>query len=272
MRVLRIASDLHLEHFKFLNAKDIISKMLPEGEVEYSNQILILAGDISSRVEQLLDFLDECAKTFYQVIAIPGNHESYGHDINLWRKQMVKDLPKHKNLFYAENDAKCVVIDNTRFIFGILWADGGSKPLDEILVSRALNDFRIIRNGDGPFSVADMKLIHENQKTFIRNTLSEPFSGKTVVISHHLPSYTLVSERFAATDLSKPDINGGFASKCDDIIQEFNPNLWIHGHTHDTIDRMIGSTRIICNPRGYPNEFMNSHNHFSNICIRLDEL
>ena len=26
---------------------------------------------------------------------------------------------------------------------------------------------------------------------------------------------------------------------------------WIHGHTHDACDYMIGDTRVLCNPRGY---------------------
>ena len=29
--------------------------------------------------------------------------------------------------------------------------------------------------------------------------------------------------------------------------------VWTHGHTHDTFDYMIGSTRIVCRPRGYAN-------------------
>jgi hypothetical protein len=27
--------------------------------------------------------------------------------------------------------------------------------------------------------------------------------------------------------------------------------LWTHGHTHEDFDYMVGSTRIVCNPRGY---------------------
>jgi len=29
--------------------------------------------------------------------------------------------------------------------------------------------------------------------------------------------------------------------------------LWTHGHTHEDFDYMVGSTRIVCNPRGYIN-------------------
>jgi hypothetical protein len=29
---------------------------------------------------------------------------------------------------------------------------------------------------------------------------------------------------------------------------------WLFGHTHNFVDLMIGSTRIVANPRGYPSE------------------
>ncbi len=30
--------------------------------------------------------------------------------------------------------------------------------------------------------------------------------------------------------------------------------LWVHGHIHKQSDYKIKDTRIICNPRGYPDE------------------
>ena len=30
--------------------------------------------------------------------------------------------------------------------------------------------------------------------------------------------------------------------------------VWIHGHTHHSVDYMIGSTRIVANQRGYPDQ------------------
>jgi hypothetical protein len=37
----------------------------------------------------------------------------------------------------------------------------------------------------------------------------------------------------------------------DSFISAFQPDLWIHGHVHDSFDYQIGRTRIVCNPRGY---------------------
>ena len=47
-------------------------------------------------------------------------------------------------------------------------------------------------------------------------------------------------------------MNGAYSSDLSEFILD-NPEIkvWTHGHTHDNFDYMIGSTRIICNPRGY---------------------
>jgi Icc-related predicted phosphoesterase len=38
------------------------------------------------------------------------------------------------------------------------------------------------------------------------------------------------------------------------MILALNPRLWIHGHTHTSFDYMIGDTRVVANPHGYPGE------------------
>jgi hypothetical protein len=37
----------------------------------------------------------------------------------------------------------------------------------------------------------------------------------------------------------------------DSYIMETQPKLWIHGHTHESMDYFIDKTRIVCNPFGY---------------------
>ena len=36
------------------------------------------------------------------------------------------------------------------------------------------------------------------------------------------------------------------------LVERYQPALWIHGQTHEACDYLIGQTRIVCNPRGYP--------------------
>ena len=47
-------------------------------------------------------------------------------------------------------------------------------------------------------------------------------------------------------------MNGGYHSDLSEfILDRPGIKLWTHGHTHELFDYMIGSTRIVCNPRGY---------------------
>jgi len=48
--------------------------------------------------------------------------------------------------------------------------------------------------------------------------------------------------------------SAAFASNMEDLIFETGPDLWVHGHIHDSSDYRIGKTRVICNPRGYAHE------------------
>jgi Icc-related predicted phosphoesterase len=34
-------------------------------------------------------------------------------------------------------------------------------------------------------------------------------------------------------------------------IRRWQPQLWLHGHTHDSFDYRVGATRVVANPRGY---------------------
>ena len=72
-----------------------------------------------------------------------------------------------------------------------------------------------------------------------------------MVVGHHAPSSLSVHERFVRDTI----MNGGYYSDLSEFILD-NPKivLWTHGHMHDPCDYMIGDTRVICHPRGYPGE------------------
>jgi Icc-related predicted phosphoesterase len=58
----------------------------------------------------------------------------------------------------------------------------------------------------------------------------------------------------AAPRYANDPLNPAFASRLESLIEEYQPALWIHGHTHDPCDYELFRTRIVCNPRGYPGE------------------
>jgi hypothetical protein len=47
-------------------------------------------------------------------------------------------------------------------------------------------------------------------------------------------------------------VNGAYHSDLSNfILDRPQIKLWTHGHTHHAFDYMLGSCRIVCNPRGY---------------------
>lgn len=69
--------------------------------------------------------------------------------------------------------------------------------------------------------------------------------AETVVVTHHLPLGQSIPEQFVGNILSP-----AYASNLATLVGR--SKLWIHGHIHDNVDYMGGMTRVVCNPRGYP--------------------
>jgi Icc-related predicted phosphoesterase len=72
---------------------------------------------------------------------------------------------------------------------------------------------------------------------------------KRVVITHHAPSYNSISPGFENSNL-----NSAFVSDLDKLMIQYNPVLWVHGHTHSSCNYVIGKTHVISNPCGYYGE------------------
>ena len=67
--------------------------------------------------------------------------------------------------------------------------------------------------------------------------------------SHHAPS-----PRSEPPYLVNSPLKPAFASNLDELVEESGVPLWIHGHTHYNVDYVIGSTRVLTNQLGYPDQ------------------
>jgi Icc-related predicted phosphoesterase len=75
-----------------------------------------------------------------------------------------------------------------------------------------------------------------------------PLTGERVVITHHAPVINPKTQ-YADSPIS-PAFNSLDMLK---VIEDYQPNLWVYGHTHECDDQTIGKTRILSNQLGYPN-------------------
>jgi death-on-curing family protein len=248
---LHILSDLHFEFQKWRTAIDVNA---------IDADVSILAGDIAVGLEGIAWALQAFKRP---VIYVMGNHEYYGQRAmqKTFEKTRQKCAGTHVHLL--ENET--VTIGNVRFIGATLWtdfnllgADRQAESMDE--AQRERTDYSVIfcsrrgsrlaepgftsrRQGDllTPKKVLAM---HTEGREFIKAQLAIPFSGQTVVVTHHAPSALSLKDGVA---MSSSDT--GDASALDDLVAR--SNLWVHGHTHVCADYRIGSGRVISNPRGY---------------------
>ena len=240
---IHIISDLHLEFGDYTP---------PSVE----RDLLILAGDIHVG-KRSVRFLEEQLQ-LSPVVYILGNHEFYNHDVEtIITFFQTLNLP---GLHFLHNSS--YQTPQVRFLGCPLWTDvNRQNKIDIQNIARGLNDFHVIQNGYRPFTVEDSIERHLTSVAWLKTELSKPFEGKTVVITHHMPSMQSVVPKYQMSPL-----NYGFASDLDQFIRDTQPDVWIHGHTHDSIGYQLGGTQIVCNPRGYPHEV----NPDFDPCLTLD--
>lgn len=250
---IRILSDLHLE-FAPITVDDA------------DEDLIILAGDIGINIAGML-FAKKLARGLDKpVLMVAGNHEFYhdpmmrrytGIEPHSWESTLdnLRQVADHTDKVvkgeatFLENTV--VEYEGVRFIGATMWTDMklfGDDPMVPFLVQRSMNDYRVIWSSETGEVLNAYQTItrHKESRAFIVKALDEPFEGKTVVMTHHTPSGRSVPPKY-----TNDKISAGYSSKMEDLIVEYEPTLWCHGHTHNSYDYLIGTTRIICNPRGY---------------------
>lgn len=258
---IRLMSDLHLEFFA---KRDYKKFGIVSTDADREETVLVLAGDIctisSSMHERYEHFLQTVSKQFHSVILVPGNHEYYMNVVETVLDALRLLGTQIDNLYVMEND--WVEINGIEFIGATLWTD--LKKRDPLVMAYAqmdMNDYRCIQRRTEipeycrPLKPDDTVNFHRRSVAFIQERLEKTTCEKTVVVTHHLPSYDLVS------DFRKNNhpLNHAYFSDLDWLIHDYKPVYWLCGHSHDSMDVMIGETRCVLNPHGYLNYEVNKN-------------
>ncbi len=252
---IRYLSDLHYEMGNLCE---------PKPAPDYD--VCVIAGDWNTGEYAIEGFVG-ARELRRHTIYFPGNHEFYGRFHAMETEERKMDDLAWRNPFLHFLNPGSVVIDGVRFVAATLWTDyclfGAEKQAAAMkLAAEWMQDHRQIhtKEADGHivrFMPRHALARHQRELAFIEKTLATPFDGPTVVCSHHGPSFRSVPEEYDEDLLS-----AAFSSRLDAVIERHQPALWIHGHTHDSMDYMIGDTRVVCNPAGYQ--------HSPNLAFRWD--
>lgn len=263
---IKVVSDLHLE-FSDINIANnnncdvlilsgdimIAEDLYNHPEMNYGMYSNVNLADLGRRQQTALrfrDFLKRCSFQFPHVFYVAGNHEFYHGKWNKTLTVLKEECSKFPNVYFMECDTK--KIDDITFVGSTLWTDmNNNDPITLYTIKGCMNDYSMVVNEDRNYSKLrpeETVVRHKKSLEYIRSIVVDKPTEKFVVIGHHAPSKTSIHPRYKDQYIE----NGAYSSDLSNFILD-NPQikLWTHGHVHSPSDYMIGSTRIICNPRGY---------------------
>jgi 3',5'-cyclic AMP phosphodiesterase CpdA len=286
---IAICSDVHLEFGQLeLENTQNAEVLVLSGDICTACDLRVTDSILSSaKTDRYLEFFTACSRNFPHVVYVMGNHEHY-HGDYATSAGILRDAMKQcgDNIHFL--DKEVWEHQDHVFIGGTLWTDmNGEDGMTMQHVSRRMNDFQICKNSsrevnfrtqeptldengehkndaDGKpmyhavfktreayLSPADAVEDHKAMLKFIEETYESIPPWKTVVVcTHHAPSKGSEHPRYKHDQL----MNGAYNSNLDKFILDRRAiKLWTHGHTHEDFDYMIGSARVVCNPRGYIN-------------------
>ena len=235
---LSILSDLHLE----FGVADL---------AQTDAEVVVLAGDVAPGLQGL-----QAALTRFDgrpVIYVAGNHEYYHQSVPELTDRL-RSESEGSHVSFLEN--REVVARGIRFLGCTLWTDFDLfgpqlREISLMMAGEIMNDYRVIRSSVEPrnFRPADSRLLHLESRAWLEQALQRPFDGPTVVVTHHAPS--IRSIRWYDQD---DPVVAAYASNLETLMDGAKIALWIHGHTHHSVDYLVNGTRVLSNQRGYPDQ------------------
>ena len=252
---LWIISDLHLEAFGW-RPEDV-----PDADV------CVVAGDVSVGLSWAVAWLRDQVVPHMHCVLVAGNHEHYYTDVP-WNLAAGREAAARvPGLQFLENDFW--THRGVRFVGATIWTDfalGAESQADVAWSMQAaahgMRDYEVIRVPrdrarppgmagaiEARFTPGDTLSMHRASRRYVSDVLALPFDGSTVVVTHHAPHPSSLDPAYAGDAL-----NAAFASDLTEVIERWQPDLWVHGHVHCRSDYRVGRTRIVCNPRGYGGE------------------
>ena len=222
--------------------------------------LVVLAGDLHRPAQGMAWARQFALPTLY----VAGNHEFYGSDlVTTMEKLRAEAQGSHVRVLEREEWR----YQGVRFLGCTLWSDYRLYDSPEQrekglqMAEEFVRDFSRIRVAPGfpdLFTPAVSQLLFDQSVAWLEECFAESFDGPTVVITHFAPSHGSIAPKFAGSPL-----NACFISDLEAQILRWQPELWLHGHVHDSYDYQVGTTRVAANPRGYAPKGVVENPHFA---------
>ncbi|MFA5202803.1 MAG: metallophosphoesterase [Lentisphaeria bacterium] len=231
MTKILILSDLHFE----CHADHGLSFCQ---SIKADYDVVVIAGDLCT-YRSLRRSLTIVSKHFKEVVYVMGNHEAWKSSLTHAIKRIEKICKDFPNIHFLNNSV--FEFQGRRFIGSTLWFK--YPTADACLIAHSWSDFE------------EIKRLHVEVGDYNRSSvyfLQENVQPGDIVVTHHLPSRKSIDPRYA-----RSNTNVFYITDIEHVIHFQKPKLWIHGHTHASLDYNIGRTSVICNPFGYVTSELN---------------
>jgi Icc-related predicted phosphoesterase len=227
---------------------DLHNEFEPYNPSKVDCDVVVLAGDLGLGMNGL-KWIDAVLQQ-KTVIYVAGNHEYYGNALPRLTNKLSETCQGTSVRFL---ECESVSFNGVRFLGCTLWSDFGvvgNRSASMDTAQNVMTDYRRIRVSPKyrKLRPMDTAALHAASVKWLQESLMKP-SEPTIVVTHHAPS-----PRSLKPGTEKDPVSGAYASRLDDWIETSSILLWVHGHTHHCVDYTIGSTRILSNQRGYPDE------------------
>jgi len=230
--LLSLLSDIHLDFSP--DPLSYIEFFIPSSP--RLDTVLMLAGDIGNPFSDIYRiFLHRLSLLYLKVFIISGNHEYHHpspfHHIDSLISSITSSF---SNVHFLQRSS--LVFNRVRFLGCTLWS------LSDPSLILNVSDYSHI-----PSMSSDLCIhMHTRDSDWLTSQLAleNHLYDHTVVMTHHLPSYSLISPKY----LNNPT-NIFYASMSDHLV--IKASIWLCGHSHTPTYLTIGSCRCYINPVGY---------------------
>ena len=228
---IRVLSDLHLNNQGW---------QAPSADAD----LVVLAGDIANGTAGL-----HWARQSFEdtpIVYVSGNQEFYGHNAEELLAEM-HVIAQELDIHFLEQEV--LYFKGLRILGATLWTDYnlfGHEARWLSITNRRKNapiDRKDILSDDGVVTPQKKTTWHDQAVAWLSKELNREFDGKTMVVTHHVPSIQGLPDRYR-DDLS----SAAFASNLDHFFPLVD--VWACGHTHTATDFQAGRCRVVINPRG----------------------
>lgn len=239
-------ADLHLDHW-LGNGRDPFASL--DTAKLAALDALIMAGDLANKPKvrwpKVLGHLGQYV-SLSRIHVFPGNHDYYDHVLD--GEDRLARLSDEASAKFAQK--RVIRIGATRYLCCTLWTDfaiGGSVRDGMTEAGNWMNDYLYIRMEDERYrkiTPLDVARVHADHRAWLSARLAESFSGRTIVVTHHAP--------LGACLPGWHGLAAAYASDLSELIDKYQPDEWLYGHTHHPRAIKRGRTTVRCVSIGYP--------------------